>query len=185
MCHDDENWTESRPLVLGIHEAFKEDLQASVAELVCGEPLRIPGELVTPTADPVDPALITELRQHMILLRPIPAERHTSTATFVHSDLDKCTHVFLRQDTTRRVLEPPYSGPYQFLLRREKTLQLLMRGWPVTVSADRVKPSYMLRTDRGNSSFNPLADATPNVAPPPLPTTHSGRHINFNARFNI
>jgi cleavage and polyadenylation specificity factor subunit 1 len=92
---------------------LKEDLQASVAELVYGEPLRIPGELLTPTADSVDQAhLITELRQHMTHLRPVPATRHVSLATFVHTDLEKCTHVFLRQDITRRALEPAYSRPY-------------------------------------------------------------------------
>jgi hypothetical protein len=97
MCHADQHWTEVLPLVLlGIRTAFKEDLQALAAELVYGEPLRIPGELLTPTANPVDPAhLITELRQHMTHLRPVPATRHTSPATFVHSDLEKCTHVSL------------------------------------------------------------------------------------------
>jgi hypothetical protein len=97
------------PLVLlGISTVYKEDLQASVVELVYGEPLRIPGELLIPTAEPVDPAhLITELRQHMARLRPVPAARHTSPSTFVHSDLERCTHVFLRQDTTREALEPP------------------------------------------------------------------------------
>jgi hypothetical protein len=114
---------------------FKEDLQASVADLVYGEPLRIPGELLTPTAEPVDPALlITELRHHMARLRPVPAALHPSPSTFLHSDLEKYTHVFLRQDTTRRALESPYSGPYQVLSRRKKTLQLLVRGKPVTVN---------------------------------------------------
>jgi hypothetical protein len=36
----------------GFRTAFKEDLQASVAELVYGEPLRIPGELPTPSQQP-------------------------------------------------------------------------------------------------------------------------------------
>jgi hypothetical protein len=35
-------------------------------------------------------------------------------------------------------LELPYSGPYQVLS------QLLVRGKAVTVSADRVKPAYVL-----------------------------------------
>jgi cleavage and polyadenylation specificity factor subunit 1 len=53
MCHADQTWTEELPLVLpGIRTKFKEDLQASVAELVYGELLRIPGELLTPTANP-------------------------------------------------------------------------------------------------------------------------------------
>jgi cleavage and polyadenylation specificity factor subunit 1 len=146
MCHADQQWTEALPLVLlGIRTAFKDDLQASVAELVYGDSLRIPRKLLIPTADPVDPAhLTTELRQHMARVRPVPAAWHTSPATFVHSEFKRCTHVFLRQDTKRRALEPPYSGPYNVLSRREKTLQHLLRGRPVTVSTDRVKPAYTL-----------------------------------------
>jgi hypothetical protein len=98
---------------------FKEDLQASVAEIVYGEPLLIPGEplwilgeLLTPTADPVEPAhIISQLRQHMVRLRPVPSARHASPTTFVHNVLHECTHVFLRQDTNRRALHPPYSDP--------------------------------------------------------------------------
>jgi transposase InsO family protein len=113
MCHADQQWTEVLPLVLlGIRTSFKEDLQASVAELVYGEPLRIPSELLTPSANPVNPALlITELHQHMARLRPVLAARHASPATFVHKDLEKCTHVFLRQDIMCWALEPPYNGP--------------------------------------------------------------------------
>ncbi|PNF38549.1 hypothetical protein B7P43_G04021, partial [Cryptotermes secundus] len=146
MCHADQHWTEALPLVLlGIRTAFKEGLQGSVAELVYGEPLSILGELLTPTADPVDPAhLITQLRQYMARLRPIPATRHASPATFVHSDLEKCTHVFLRQDTTSRSLKPPYSGPYQVLSWKEKTMQILVRGRLAIVSPDTVKPANML-----------------------------------------
>jgi hypothetical protein len=174
MCHADQRWTEALPLVLfGICTAFKEDLQASVAELMYGEPLRIPGKLLTLIADPVDPGhLISELRQHMACLRPVPAERHGFPGTFVHGDLEDCTHIFLRQDTTRQALELPYSEPYQVLSRREKTLQLLVS---VTVSTDRVKSAYILNgTDDGNNTFNPMVNATPAAAPPatpPQPTT--------------
>jgi hypothetical protein len=194
MCHADQQWTEALPLVLlGIRTAFKEDLQASVAELVYGEPLRIPDELLTLGTNPRDPALlISELRQHMARLRPVLAVCHAFPATFVHKDLHNCTHVFLRQDTTHQVLEPPYRGPYQVLSRREKTLQLLMRGKPVTMSADRVKPAYVLNeTDCGSTTFNPSANTTPataHLATPPQPpatqTTRSGRHVCFPARFN-
>jgi hypothetical protein len=74
-------------VLLGIRTSFKEDLQASVAELVYGEPLRIPGEFLTPTTDHVEPAhIITQLRRHMARLRPVPAASHTSPATFVHKE---------------------------------------------------------------------------------------------------
>jgi cleavage and polyadenylation specificity factor subunit 1 len=112
MRHADQQWTEALPLVLlGNRTSFKADLQASVAELMYGEPLRIPGDLLTPTADPVEPVhLITQLHQHMARLRPIPAARHASPATSVHKDLHNRTHVFLRQDATRRALVSAYRG---------------------------------------------------------------------------
>jgi cleavage and polyadenylation specificity factor subunit 1 len=191
MCHEDQQWTEALPLVLGIRTAYKEDLQASVAELVYGEPPRIPGELLTPTAEPVDPAhLITELRQHMARLRPIPAARHTSPSTFVHSDLERCTHVFLRQDTTRRVLEPPYSGPYRMLSRRVKTLQLLVRGRPTRcqrTGSSRSTPSTGPTT--GTTSTRQSQHPRPQHHQPrrhsPTQELHAPAVIHFPARFNI
>jgi cleavage and polyadenylation specificity factor subunit 1 len=112
MCHADQQWTETLLLVLGIRTSFKADLHAPVAELVYGEPVRIPGELLTPTADPVEPAhLIIQLHCHVARLRPVPAAHHASSATFVHKDLHNCRRVFLRQDATRQALGSPYSGP--------------------------------------------------------------------------
>jgi hypothetical protein len=187
MCHVDPQSTEALPLVLlGIRTSYKADLQASVAELVYGEPLRIPGELLTPAAGLEEPEhLITQLRRHIARLRPVPAARHASPTTFVHKDLRDCKHVLRRLDAPRRALERPYSGPYQVLSRREKTLQLLARGKPVTVSADRVKPAYVLdESGHGSPTLNSRANTTPAPAPaaPPSPptatqTTRSGRTL--------
>jgi hypothetical protein len=135
MCQADQQWAEALPLVLlGIRTAYKEDLQASVAELVYGEPLRIPGELLTPTAEPVDPAhLITELRQHMARLRPVPAARHTSR---LHSYI-----AISRGAPTSSSARTQHAGLWNTRTaaptgpsRRVKTLQLLVRGRPVTVN---------------------------------------------------
>jgi hypothetical protein len=192
--HADLQWTEALPLVLlEIRISFKADLQASVEELVYGEPLRIPGELLTPTTNPAEPAhLIAQLRHHIARLRPGTAARHASPATFVHKDLYNCTHVFLRQDTTRRALEPPYSSPNHVLSRREKTLQLLVRGKLVTVTANRVKPEYMLnKSDHGSFTLNSPANTiqAPVQAATTTPTTvtqtmRSGRRVCFPAHFN-
>jgi cleavage and polyadenylation specificity factor subunit 1 len=92
ICHAGQQWTEALPLILAIRTAFKQDLKALVFELVFGDPLRIPGDLLTTTAEPVESAhLISKLRQHMVRLRQIPAARHTSPFTFVHRDLERCT----------------------------------------------------------------------------------------------
>jgi hypothetical protein len=91
----------------------------------------------------------------------------------------------------RRALEPQYSGPYQVLSRRDKTLLLLVHGRPVTVSTDRAKPAYILnQTIRGNNS-TPPAIANPAIAPPATPpqsptkTKRFGRYIHFPSCFNI
>jgi hypothetical protein len=139
-----------------------------VAELVYGE-------LLAPAADPVDPAhLITELRQHMARLRPVSAARHASPATFVHNDLEKCTHVFLRRDTTRRALEPPIQ-------------RLLVRGSPVTVSIDKVKPAYILNgadhiqsESRRSPSRSTTCHTNYTLRPPhsfPSPFQHLSTHL--------
>jgi len=109
MFNAEEKWTEALPLVLlGIRTAYKEDLQSSAAELVYGEPLLVPGELLVPAAPRFEAStFIQQLRRHMDQLRPTPAKRHASPATFIHKDLRDSTHVFLRQDSIRRALEPP------------------------------------------------------------------------------
>jgi hypothetical protein len=142
MCHEDQHWTEALPLVLlGISSACKTDLHASVAELVYGEPLRIPGEplripgeLLTPSKQPPDTShLITQLRRNIAKLRPIPATHHTNPGTFVHKDLNTCTHDFLRHDAARLTLQPPYSGPYLIKSRSDKTITLIRGKLPPAV----------------------------------------------------
>jgi hypothetical protein len=67
-------------------------------------------------------------------------------------DLEKCTHVFLHQDITRRALELPYSSLYQVLSWRDKMLQLLMCRRPITVSAT--------GSSQPTSSMGPTAETT-------------------------
>jgi hypothetical protein len=195
ICRAQERWTEALPLVLlGMRTAFKEDLQASVAELVYGEPLRIPGELLAAAPNTEDPSeLITQLRRHFEQLRPVPAARHASPAVFVHKDLAESTHIFLRQDAVRRPLDPPYSGPHKVLARTEKTLSIAMNGRAVTVSTDRVKPAYIMAEPDGRpvpSRATPEQTTQPAPqptapSPPATRTTRSGRRVRFPTRLDL
>ncbi|CAH2062825.1 unnamed protein product, partial [Iphiclides podalirius] len=98
--------------------ALKEDLQCSPAQLVYGEPLRLPGELLHCPFSP------SRSRRGLNQLRhptppaegttgPTPASRHGQQPVFVSKDLLTATHVFLRDDTVRPSLKPPYSGPHK------------------------------------------------------------------------
>jgi len=190
MCHADEQWTEALPLVLlGICTAYKEDLQSSTAELVYGEPLRVPGELLAGASPKVEAStFIQQLRQQMGQLRPTPTARYSSPATFIHKDLQDSTHVFLRQDAVRRALQPPYSGPHQVTSHTDKTHTIIVHGRHVTVSTDRVNPAYLLGGNQHDSGSPPAqpsnAPTQPaTTTPEPPKTTRSGRSVRFPAHF--
>ena len=194
MCRGQERWTDALPLVLfGMRTAFKMDLHASVAELVYGETLRIPGEFLAASPTARDQfQVITELRRHFEL-RPVPAARHASPATFIYKDVADSTHVLLRQDAVRRPLDPPYSGPHKVLARTKKTLRITMNGRPVTVSTDRVKPAYIMAESDSRIVTAPAprdqstqpAPHSSAPSPPARLTTRSGRRVRFPARLDL
>ncbi|XP_072934931.1 uncharacterized protein [Epargyreus clarus] len=185
MCHND-SWVRSLPFVLlGMRTAFKEDLKATVAELVYGETLRLPGELIAPGPNPdtLNPAdLVVQMRQKMSSIRPTPASHHSKPKTFVFKNLSSSTHVFLRDDTVRRSLQPPYLGPYAILDRSSdgKTLTLDIKGKKIVVSVDRVKPAFIIIdvTDTTRPIADP-GDFTDNPARQPYTT----RRIRFPGRY--
>jgi len=77
-------------VLLGIHAAWREDLQATAAELVYGETPRLPGQFLTqqPIENPNDGAnFVKELRRHFDDLRPIDGTRHGERRPFVFKDL--------------------------------------------------------------------------------------------------
>lgn len=212
MCHS-ETWQQALPLVLlGVRTALKEDLKCSSAELVYGEPLRLPGEFLVPTS--IQPNrvedFVVQLQAHMAKLRPVPAARHARPTSFVFKDLENTSHVLLRDDTVRRPLQPPYTGPYRVLSRNNKLITIDITGRQSTVSIDRVKPAYLAPdpentshlvttaeeapvppvTTAAPSSFGlplpclPPAVATNNTAQQPV-TTRSGRTVRFKHRLDL
>lgn len=147
-CHANTNWTEILPLVLlGIRSAWKEDVKASAAELVYGEPLRLPGEFFNPSptgfTDVTDFAV--RLRLFMSKLAPEPASRHGQRPFYVPSSLETAEYVFLRQDAVQRPLDPPYAGPYKVIKRGKKTFKIAIQSREATVTIDRLKPAYIAR----------------------------------------
>ncbi|XP_054278368.1 uncharacterized protein LOC128996871 [Macrosteles quadrilineatus] len=162
MAHSKSDWTEVLPFVLlGIRSAFKEDITASSAELVYGEPLRLPGEFfIVPSHESNEPqGLVSGLRKHMNRLRPTPTSRHIKPGSFVFKNLSTCDFVFLRQDCLRESLQAPYSGPYKVICRDEKTITIIVRGQETKVSLDRVKPAYIFAGE------NPIPESTKRLVP--------------------
>jgi hypothetical protein len=130
MVHADWQWTEALPLILlGIRTSFKEDLQASVAELVYGEPLRIAGELLNPSATQRAQRLSSSSSANTW-----PASdqfRQPATPPLLHS----CTRTSRSAHTSSAIRtqctgtwSPHTAAPTRSWPRRDKTLQLLVCG---------------------------------------------------------
>ena len=209
MAHDGPRWTETLPLVLlGIRTAVKADLGCSTAELVYGATLRMPGQFVAPTGPPhdMDPTnYVDRLRKFMHDMRPI-STRSQRKSSYVHPDLNTASHVFIRDDTVRKSLQPPYQGPFPVLRRTDKFFVIDRHGKRDNVSIDRLKPAYLEQEYDPPSSSPPSTHTTsdeltdthpatppsdpPHAASPPPPQaepapqkTRSGRRVRWPAKY--
>ncbi|CAH4027952.1 unnamed protein product [Pieris brassicae] len=132
---------------MGIRSAYKEDVRASAAELVYGQPMRLPGEFFDPEADVTVDATdyLSRLRNMVRNLQPSPTARHNSKHnTFIFKDLATSSHVFLRDCIVGGALKPACSGPHKVIQRGDKVFKILVNGKQVTVSIDRIKPAFIL-----------------------------------------
>ncbi|KAG8172974.1 hypothetical protein JTE90_016896 [Oedothorax gibbosus] len=120
-CQATDKWVQVLPSVLlGIRSCVKEDLGVSVAEMVYGTTLRLPGEFFrsSPSAEtPTHADFVHRLRDTMQKLQPTPTSRHSKTDVFVAKELSQSSHVFVRQDCVRKPLQQPYEGPFKVIQR--------------------------------------------------------------------
>jgi hypothetical protein len=186
-CHA-ETWTEALPLVLlGLRTAWRDDLQATTAELIYGQTLRLPGEFFNPSKSRLsDPEFIQQFRKLMNDLRPTPTSSHGNKQIFTFRNLETCSHVFLRHDAVKPPLQPAYDGPYKVLRRDHRTFRLLLNGRPTSVSTDRLKPAYVANEDPPQPTITPPNTATntaTNTTDTNTKQTRSGRNIQRPVRF--
>lgn len=179
-CHATDRWTEVLPLVLlGIRSAWKEDIQSSAAELVYGEPLRLPGQFFSPVpATPEDATdFACRLRSQMSQIAPHPTSRHdTKRVFYVPRDLSTSSHVFVRQGPAHRSFQPVYSGPHKVLRRKPKTYDIDVNGKEQTVTIDRLKPAYITNENLLTPTEVDEEDEDEVV---PVRRTKSGRTVRF------
>ncbi|KAG7196886.1 hypothetical protein KM043_015788 [Ampulex compressa] len=170
-------WTTALPTVLlGLRTAYKEDIKCSTAEMVYGKTLRIPGEFFEDVEQPVDPELFAyELRERLRKIRPKPTVHHGARSTFFHKNLHESTHVFLRDDSVRRPLQPPYSGPHEVLARvNERLYTILVNGKACNISTERLKPAYLPVVDIVPATSTP---GTSNTARPGMSYTPTFQEV--------
>lgn len=145
-CHETNDWTKVLPVVmLGLRNALKDDIGTSAAELVYGTQLRLPGEYFIQEEPSQDQfPFLEHLRKSMRNIRPQQTAHHNKPRIFIHKAMQTCTHVFVRVDSVKRLLDQPYEGPF-FILERVNHFcyRLDIRGQPTAVSIDRLKPAFL------------------------------------------
>uniref|UniRef100_A0AAQ4Q920 Gypsy retrotransposon integrase-like protein 1 n=1 Tax=Gasterosteus aculeatus aculeatus TaxID=481459 RepID=A0AAQ4Q920_GASAC len=166
----DGNWVDKLPWVmLGIRTAPKEDLQSSSAELVYGQPLRVPGDFVPTSTVPWSATLQrAALLDNAKLFAPVPTSRHGLPQSHVPAGLQTADYVFIRHDAHRGPLRPPYEGPFRVLETGDKHFVVDMGGKPERLSIDRLKPAHLDVARPIESAQPPRRGRPPALRPPPV-----------------
>ncbi|KAJ8400877.1 hypothetical protein AAFF_G00392310 [Aldrovandia affinis] len=140
----DDSWCDRLPWVLlGISMTPKEDLQSSSAELVYGQPLRVPRDFVPNASVPWSASLqhSTHLSRAEAFV-PVPTSWHGLPQSWVRGNLRTAEFIFVRHDAHRSPLQPLYNGPFRVLKPGNKTFVVVIEGKPGHISVDWLKPSH-------------------------------------------
>ena len=157
----DSGWLSSLPLVLlGLRSTWRPDLDASPADLVLGEPLRLPGDLVVPSSTELSSDFVADLRTRMASLRPAQTSHHRSASNAPKDDplriFRGLDFAYVRIDATKPPLVRPYAGPFEIVEKNPKYFVILRKGKQEKVSVDRLKPAFgNLRSSQTFSSAKP------------------------------
>ena len=156
-CYKNQNWIDALPIVMiGLHSTVIQDIGVSPAEMVFGENLRLPGELFDDTVNSsYSNEWIDQFRDKMRSFKATPGLRHCKNNSFVPSNLQDCSHVFVRCDAVRKPLQRPYDGPFKVISRTRKIFKILMCGKEKIISIDRLKPAILFN-DSDISNLKPL-----------------------------
>lgn len=139
------DWSRTLPLVLlGIRTTVREDLKCTPAEMVYGQTLRVPGELLvssnSPESDPL--AFVERLKAHFEHVRSIPT-RIRDEKIYMPSTLQTCTHVYVKVNRVKTGMQGPYEGPFEVVRRFRNSFVIKRRKGTVTVKIDNLKPAFV------------------------------------------
>ena len=141
------DWITALPMaLLGIRSTLKQDIQCTLAELVYGMTLRIPGEFLASTTDistPDQTNYATKLKTEVQKLKVIPPCQPKHQHIIVSDLLHTCTHVFVWHDAIRKLLQAPYDGLYEVVTRNKKHFTVNIKGCKEVISLDRLKQAYL------------------------------------------
>ena len=135
--------------LLAVRTTVKPDIGASPADLVFGEGLAVPGDLLgsIPNDNEMQRQrqnLLAGMRFEVSRLQPTPTSAHRQPQVYVPDSLDGATHVFIRRGGVQPPLTAPYDGPFRVEERTPHGFRVHLPGRGVeTVALARVKPALI------------------------------------------
>ena len=175
ICDDDRNaWFWKLPMaLLAIRTTLKPDIDASPADLVYGEGLAVPGDLLPPLPDDNNDLnrqqrnTAASLRLEVERLQPKQTSAHRIPHVHVPENLANATHVMIRRGGVNPPLTQPYVGPFRVDSRTQTGIKVHIPGRGIEeIALARVKPAYF-ESDDANQNSRSLDDEIPRSPPPP------------------
>ena len=174
---DRGNWFWRLPMtLLALRTTVKPDLGASPSDLVYGEGIAVPGQVLPSPPIPDEELLerqrrtLSNLRMEVERMQPVPTSAHRRPAVHVPEELDTCTHVFVLRGGVQPTLTTPYDGPFRVIERTEAGIRVEFPGRPSDIVAKaRLRPAIMAPPDQAGTQDHQqdLDDAIPPSPPPP------------------
>ena len=97
-------------------ENINSSRQCSIAELVYGSRLTVMGDFIRGTNEPLNPfSLLPWLRQAISKFNFTPMSQHGIAPQHMPCELFNSPYMFIRRNSHRPPLTPPYEGPYKIL----------------------------------------------------------------------
>ena len=116
----------------------------SLADILYGSSLRLPGEFLSPQKEQSHIEYVQQLRSFVQNLKPTPVRKPSPRSVYIDRKLSTCSHVFVRHGAVKIGLQRPYDGPYKVLLRTDKYFKTNLNGIEDNVSIDKLKPAILL-----------------------------------------
>ena len=166
------NWFWKLPMtLLALRTTVKPDIGASPSDLVYGEGITVPGQLIGPPQLSEEELLrqqrstLSNLRVEVERLQPKPTSAHRVPQVHIPDELATATHVLVRKGL-QPSLTAPYEGPYRVISRHPNGFRIQLPGRDSDIVAlARLKPAIVAEEEeRDEEDEN---DVTPPSPPPP------------------
>ena len=146
-----KDWLNQLPwILLGLRITPKEDLDGvSPAEMVYGQPLTIPGDVIQTGPQEQVSQHLRELRAQVESFRPKSTSAHGAQTTGFHvpKALETAQYVYIRRAEAKKSLQTPYTGPYAVIARNDKWFDVQLGTRTERISIDRLKVAHVAPGD--------------------------------------